>query len=98
MGRGRLYHHDCALRAPEETGARTEEGAGKDHESFICGVVVAEEGAGVQGVADTAEGERDFCADCARLVRVRVAGEKRGCTNNSSRRIRPQSQRRRRSC
>ena len=49
--------HDGSLGGPEETGAHTEEDAGEDGEADAGAVQGAEQRAGVDGIADAAEGE-----------------------------------------
>ena len=54
---GRVRHHDGSLGSPEQTRADTEEGAGEDDEADILGVRVAQEGRGVNAVAQATDGE-----------------------------------------
>lgn len=52
-----IGHHDGALGRPQETGAHTEEGTGKDEETGILIVVVGKNGGNVQGIAEATEAQ-----------------------------------------
>lgn len=54
---GGVGHHDGALGGPEETGANTQEGAGEDVEAGDILMLRNQETNGVNGVADSTEGE-----------------------------------------
>lgn len=60
---GRIGHHDGALRRPEDTGAHSEERTGEDNVPKVGGVVVAEVGRDVNGVADATKRQRPADAD-----------------------------------
>lgn len=54
---GRVRHHDGTLGAPENSCADTQQGSRKGGEAQVLCVVVAEEGADVDRVADATKGE-----------------------------------------
>jgi hypothetical protein len=58
---GWVRHHNGALSAPQETGAHTEQRTSKGGETQVLGVVVAEIGSHIDGIANTAKGQG--CAD-----------------------------------
>lgn len=49
---GRVRHHNGSLGAPQKTSADTQESTSEDEETVVLGVVVAEEGSGVNTVTD----------------------------------------------
>jgi hypothetical protein len=55
-GLGGVRHHDCALSAPQKTGAGTEKSTREGNKSKILGVVVAQVGSNIDRVADAAKG------------------------------------------
>ena len=59
----RVCHHHCTLRAPEKTGADTEEAAREDEEAGVLGVVVAQDCCYIYAVSDTAESKSQSKTD-----------------------------------
>lgn len=65
LGRGSVTgHNGFLLESLQASSADTEQCASKNYESFVFGVVIAQERRGIHGITKTTKGQGWFRTDC----------------------------------